>query len=342
MPSTTRTPDPMIRSHYYRFWRRHPLGRRCRAWYRVGPGRAGPTECAMRMPLPVLTCSTPPHYMLSHWVDDLLDCRRLTVLSLGGNRLTVVPESLGQLAWLQVLVLSDNLLESLPAAIANLKHLKSLLLHKNRLRTLPPQIVACKCLTEVGRDSTEKAVIFTPPRFKGTMSGAFNKLENPSLPPSSSSASGQNYLGFLCPRGGCGLVVRNRLDLPPTRDVEAVTLSCSCRVAVEPPRQPAGGAVRARHDAQPAQPAGAGGARHQAARRALRPRGPAPVHRALPRERAPLRQPQVQGWVSINLKLGQALQCPNHAIRISCQIELSDPVELRPLNSTGCLDVLSF
>lgn len=40
-------------------------------------------------------------------------------------------------------------------------------------------------------------------------------------------------------------------------------------VAAESTRQPAGGAVRERHDAQPAEPAGDRGPRHQAVQRAV-------------------------------------------------------------------------
>lgn len=68
---------------------------------------------------------------------------------MGGNRLTEVPSTLGQLTALQALVLCDNRLESLPSSIANLKNLKSLLLHKNILRTLPTEIITLKNLTEV-------------------------------------------------------------------------------------------------------------------------------------------------------------------------------------------------
>lgn len=68
---------------------------------------------------------------------------------MGGNDLTEVPATVGQLKMLQALVLCDNQIESLPANIANLHNLKSLLLHKNRLRTLPPEIIALKNLNEV-------------------------------------------------------------------------------------------------------------------------------------------------------------------------------------------------
>lgn len=68
---------------------------------------------------------------------------------MGGNALTEVPATLGQLKMLQALLLCDNLIESLPSNIANLHNLKTLQLHKNRLRTLPPEIIALKNLNEV-------------------------------------------------------------------------------------------------------------------------------------------------------------------------------------------------
>lgn len=74
---------------------------------------------------------------------------RLQVLSLGGNFLTEVPESVGNLQHLQALTLCDNLIEILPASIARLTNLKSLLLHKNRLRHLPRDIITLKNLGEV-------------------------------------------------------------------------------------------------------------------------------------------------------------------------------------------------
>lgn len=73
----------------------------------------------------------------------------LQVLSLGGNLLTEVPSTVGQLKILHALVLCDNQIEKIPAEIANLQYLKSLLLHKNRLKTLPQEILTLKNLTEV-------------------------------------------------------------------------------------------------------------------------------------------------------------------------------------------------
>lgn len=73
----------------------------------------------------------------------------LQILSMGGNLLTEVPDTVGNLHQLQALVLCDNLISSLPTSIARCKNLKSLLLHKNRLRHLPKDIVALQNLTEV-------------------------------------------------------------------------------------------------------------------------------------------------------------------------------------------------
>lgn len=68
---------------------------------------------------------------------------------MGGNFLSEVPDSVGNLNQLQALTLCDNLIEVLPATIARLTNLKSLLLHKNRLRHLPRDIITLKNLVEV-------------------------------------------------------------------------------------------------------------------------------------------------------------------------------------------------
>ncbi|KRT80673.1 hypothetical protein AMK59_6264, partial [Oryctes borbonicus] len=73
----------------------------------------------------------------------------LQVLSMGGNLLTEVPSTLGQLKSLQALVLCDNQIEKIPTEIAKLQYLKSLLLHKNRLKTLPQEICTLKNLSEL-------------------------------------------------------------------------------------------------------------------------------------------------------------------------------------------------
>lgn len=68
---------------------------------------------------------------------------------MGGNLLTDVPETVGNLSQLQGLILCDNHIENLPTSIARLKHLKSLLLHRNRLKHLPRDIVSLRNLVEL-------------------------------------------------------------------------------------------------------------------------------------------------------------------------------------------------
>lgn len=83
----------------------------------------------------------------------------LHVLSLGGNLLTEVPDTVGNLHHLQGLTLCDNLIEMLPAGIARLTNLKSLLLHRNRLRHLPRDIITLKNLVEVSETGTHSDFI---------------------------------------------------------------------------------------------------------------------------------------------------------------------------------------
>lgn len=68
---------------------------------------------------------------------------------MGGNLLTDVPDTVGNLSQLQGLILCDNLIENLPTSIARLKHLKSLLLHRNRLKHLPRDIISLRNLVEL-------------------------------------------------------------------------------------------------------------------------------------------------------------------------------------------------
>ena len=58
-------------------------------------------------------------------------------LKLNNMQLTELPESLGQLAWLETLDLDSNRLTILPESICNLKHLRTLLLQDNMLKLLP-------------------------------------------------------------------------------------------------------------------------------------------------------------------------------------------------------------
>lgn len=87
-------------------------------------------------------------FITNNLVFSIFVCS-LQILSMGGNLLTDVPETVGNLSQLQGLILCDNLIENLPTSIARLKHLKSLLLHRNRLKHLPRDIVSLRNLVEL-------------------------------------------------------------------------------------------------------------------------------------------------------------------------------------------------
>jgi internalin A len=59
----------------------------------------------------------------------------------GKNRLTALPESLGQLTQLQSLNLSDNQLTALPGSLRRCQALKSLFLHGNKALGIPPEVL---------------------------------------------------------------------------------------------------------------------------------------------------------------------------------------------------------
>lgn len=73
----------------------------------------------------------------------------LNLLSMGGNKITKIPNSIGHLNSLQALNLCDNMIEKIPASIERLTNLKTLSLHKNSIRTLPRELISLKNLTEV-------------------------------------------------------------------------------------------------------------------------------------------------------------------------------------------------
>ena len=73
----------------------------------------------------------------------------LHLLSLGGNRIRSIPESIGTLSHLQALNLCDNNIEQVPSSIARLHNLKTLSLHKNAIRMLPRDLISLENLTEV-------------------------------------------------------------------------------------------------------------------------------------------------------------------------------------------------
>ena len=73
----------------------------------------------------------------------------LTVLDLGGNKLTSLPAEIGQLTSLTELSLFCNKLTTLPAEIGQLTSLESLYLSRNQLTSLPAEIGQLTSLTEL-------------------------------------------------------------------------------------------------------------------------------------------------------------------------------------------------
>ena len=77
----------------------------------------------------------------------------LVKLTLDGNQLVVLPDTLGELKRLEMLSCSNNLLATLPESIGDLKSLKELLVHNNNLKTLPQALWFCESLAHINLSS---------------------------------------------------------------------------------------------------------------------------------------------------------------------------------------------
>ncbi|KAJ9475071.1 Adenylate cyclase [Pseudozyma hubeiensis] len=77
----------------------------------------------------------------------------LVKLTLDGNQLVVLPDTLGDLKRLEMLSCSNNLLATLPESIGALKALKELLVHNNNLKTLPQSLWLCQSLVHINLSS---------------------------------------------------------------------------------------------------------------------------------------------------------------------------------------------
>lgn len=101
------------------------------------------------------------------------------VIDATNNRLTVLPEYLGDFGALQRLILTGNRLSSIPASVCGLKNLRVLVLDDNRLSELPRAI---GCLVKLERLSIAKNSLVEVPVTVGLlrdvkyMSLAGNKL----------------------------------------------------------------------------------------------------------------------------------------------------------------------
>uniref|UniRef100_UPI00398E8490 E3 ubiquitin-protein ligase LRSAM1 isoform X4 n=1 Tax=Pristiophorus japonicus TaxID=55135 RepID=UPI00398E8490 len=77
---------------------------------------------------------------------NIQDLSMLKILDLHGNRLTSLPEDMGQLFSLQVLNVEQNQLKSLPSSLATLAQLQTLNLKGNRIRKLPESLSGLRSL----------------------------------------------------------------------------------------------------------------------------------------------------------------------------------------------------
>ncbi|KAF7293264.1 Adenylate cyclase [Mycena chlorophos] len=87
----------------------------------------------------------------------------LRKLKLDCNEIRVIPESLGELRWLEFLSCADNALVELPASIGRLQKLEVLDVHNNSLRELPVGLWNCASLTRLNVTSNLLVLWHDPP-----------------------------------------------------------------------------------------------------------------------------------------------------------------------------------
>ncbi|XXG55598.1 hypothetical protein AAC387_Pa03g3228 [Persea americana] len=76
--------------------------------------------------------------------------RNLVLLNVSDNKLKSLPESIGSCFSLEELQANGNLIEDLPPSICNLTHLKSLCLNNNNVRQIPSNLLKdCKALQNI-------------------------------------------------------------------------------------------------------------------------------------------------------------------------------------------------
>jgi len=91
--------------------------------------------------------------------NSLIQLTNLQTLNLWGNRLTVVPGSIGQLTNLQTLELSYNQLTAVPESIGQLSSLQTLELSSNELTAVPESIGQLSSLQTLELSSNELTAV---------------------------------------------------------------------------------------------------------------------------------------------------------------------------------------
>ncbi|MHA2474974.1 MAG: leucine-rich repeat domain-containing protein, partial [Promethearchaeota archaeon] len=87
---------------------------------------------------------------LTYLPESIGQLKFLQTLDLRNNNLTELPESIGKLEFLEELILHDNALKSIPESIGNLKNLGLLHLDNNNLTSLPDAICNLKTWAPIG------------------------------------------------------------------------------------------------------------------------------------------------------------------------------------------------
>ncbi|KAF2312843.1 hypothetical protein GH714_040893 [Hevea brasiliensis] len=88
--------------------------------------------------------------MLTFLPETIGSLRNLSLLNVSNNKLKALPESIGSCFSLEELQANDNLIEDLPGSICNLVHLKSLSLNNNNVSQIPSNLLKdCKALQNI-------------------------------------------------------------------------------------------------------------------------------------------------------------------------------------------------
>lgn len=88
-------------------------------------------------------------YHLTHLSPAISNLRNLTVLAVDTNKLSSLPEEIGELAFLERLALSNNQISELPQSFSRLFTLRSLYCSNNCFKHLPTAVCQLKSLAFV-------------------------------------------------------------------------------------------------------------------------------------------------------------------------------------------------
>ncbi|KAJ6571372.1 hypothetical protein B0H19DRAFT_1129846 [Mycena capillaripes] len=114
-------------------------------------------------------------------VAQLLSLRSL---KLDRNSFHTLPDSLGELKWLETLSCADNALNELPESVGRLQKLETLDVHYNSLKALPVALWNCASLSRLNVTSNLLEVWHDPPPFVPDIDGPPPALPSATLLPS--------------------------------------------------------------------------------------------------------------------------------------------------------------